>query len=270
MKDLVDVLYYDYVLYKLAHLYTRDSRNGMIVQYQKIAQKLLVKIRLDKVMLDEETGLKFAYIKLYDLHLSFPKCIGRSNASCCQDHCSQFMAICRDYLSRIVVEYSALKECDMFKRLFRLTSLVFAFSFPVLPDCPDLRLYLSQQNIDVETKDGFEEERTRFLRSMGITLTDGSKVFNRTFERMMEELEQVFLSFNIPVLQFFGTSEAIRLKNTHPQIFGDFEGIPASIPTYKRDILDDYLELKDSLCKARKTVIRPKDEGERIEWSSNT
>lgn len=83
----------------------------------------------------------------------------------------------------------------------------------------------------------------------------------------MEELKKVFLSFNVPVFQFFVTREAMQLKEAYPEVFEGFEGVPASTKAYKEEIVNDYLDLRSSLNKARGIFINPKDKREKVDWS---
>lgn len=280
MKDLVDVLYYDYILYRLAGLYTSDGNGETKVQYQKIAQKILTKLRSDKVVLDAEVGLKFAYIKIHDLHQTVPKCEGKSQASCCRKHYLQFLATCCDYLTRIMTEYSALKECEEFKQLLKLTSLLFVFVFQTLSQFANLegmekgpqhlKSYLSKEKIEMKTEDEFRRERKMFLKSQNICTDSEDDILNKSFECMMEKLKKIFLTFDIPALQFFATREAMRLQEIYPNMFEDFEGIPASTGTHREEIVKDYLEVRNSLNKARGTYMNPKDKGEKVAWSQDT
>lgn len=280
MKHLVDALYYDYVLYKLACLYTADNKNDAIVQYQKIAQKLLLKLRAEKAVLDAEAGLKFAYIKLYDLHLSFPKCVGRLHASCCQKHYSQFLATCHSYLSKIMNEYSALREYEVFRSLFKFTTLLFVFSFPSLSYLKEvgemekaflsIKPYLAKQGINFETEDEFQGEKRRFTVSLDIKASSDNEVFNQMLGCMMEWLKKVFLSFSVPALQFFATREAMQLKEVYPEAFEGVSGVPDSKREYRQEIITDYLDLRNSLNKIKGIFINPKDKGEKVAWNSQT
>ncbi|KAG5858885.1 hypothetical protein KMI_10g15840 [Encephalitozoon hellem] len=278
MKELVDVLYYDYILYKLASLYTLETTSKEIGQYQKIAQKLLVKLRSDKVVFDTEIGLKFTYIKLYDLHLSFPKCAGRLHASCCQAHYMQFLSTSYDYLTKIMSEYSSLKECAAFNRLIYIVVAMGFVSSPTLEEFRSLskeeslesmKLCLTQQGIKAETEEDFANEKEKLLKTFKIKAKDESSLFNKTFQHVMDELKKLFLSFDIPLLSFFGTSEVVQLKELYPNAFEGFEGIPGSLKSYKEEILKEYLDMRSSLNKTRSAFINPKDKGEKILWGSD-
>ncbi|AFN82379.1 hypothetical protein EROM_010340 [Encephalitozoon romaleae SJ-2008] len=278
MKELVDVLYYDYILYKLANLYTLETASKEIGQYQKIAQKLLVKLRSDRVIFDAEIGLKFAYIKLYDLHLSFPKCTGRHHASCCRAHYLQFLSTSYDYLTKIMAEYSSLKECTAFSHLIYIVVVVRFVSSPTLEQFRDLnkeedpesmKPYLAQQGIKAETEEEFANEKERLIKTLKIKAKDESSLFNKTFQYVMDELKRMFLSFDVPLLSFFGTSEVIQLKELYPNAFEGFEGVPGSSKSYKEEILKEYLDMRSILNKTRSAFINPKDKGEKILWGSD-
>lgn len=273
MKDLVDALYYDYVLHKLVCLYTSDNKNEEIAHYQKIAQRLLVKLRAEKAVFDAEVGLKFAYIKLHDLHLSHTKCIGRLQTSCCRKHYAQFLATAYDYLCKIMPEYPMLAECDAFKRLSRLVASLFIFSFPTLAAFRSLdgvegsqpaEAYLRQQGIEISTEDEFRIQKDALLKPSEAA----PERLNASLECMMGQLKTIFLSFNIPALQFFATRKAIQLREVYPNIFEGTESIPTSAHAYDEEIVNSYLELRSSLSKARGVFISPKDKGERVGWES--
>ncbi|CAD24925.1 hypothetical protein [Encephalitozoon cuniculi GB-M1] len=279
MKELVDVLYYDYILYKLASLYTLENAGNEVGQYQKIAQKLLVKLRSDKVVFDAEVGLKFAYIKLYDLHLSFPKCTGRLHVSCCQKHYLQFLGTSYDYLTKIMAEYSSLKECIPFNHLLNTVVTMAFISSPTLEHFVSLnrdegfepmKPYLARQGIKVDSEEDFGNEKERLLKTLKIKAKDENKLFNKTFQYVMDELKKIFLSFDVPLLQFFGTSEVIQLKELYPNAFEGLEELPASSTSYKEEILKEYLDVRNSLSKTRSAFINPKDKGEKILWGSDT
>ncbi|ADM10906.1 uncharacterized protein Eint_010430 [Encephalitozoon intestinalis ATCC 50506] len=278
MKELIDVLYYDHILYKLANLYTLEDTSNEIAQYQKIAQKLLVKLRSDKVVFDAEIGLKFAYIKLFDLHLSFPKCTGRLHVSCCQKHYWQFLSTSFDYLTKIMAEYSSLKECNTFNRLlYSVVEMAFASS-PTLDQFEALnrdegsspmKPYLTQRGIKAETEEDFSSEKEKLLKTLKIKPKDENDLFNKTFQCIMDELKKTFLSFDVPLLEFFATSEVIQLKELYPNAFEGFEGIPVSSKSYKEEILKEYLDLRNSLSKTRSAFINPKNKGEKVVWGSD-
>lgn len=278
MRELVDVLYYDHILYKLAQMYTLQSASDEIAQYQKIAQKLLVKLRSDKVVFDAEVGLKFAYIKIYDLHLTFPKCAGRLHVSCCQQHYLQFLATSHNYLTKIAMEYVTLQECAPFNRLHHAV-VAMALACSPTPEAfhnlgkdqesEPMTPWLEKQGLKTETEEGFKAAKERVLETLGIKAKGESDLFNKTFQCVMDELRKVFLSFDIPLLQFFGTSEVIQLKEVYPNAFEGFEGIPGSSQSYKEEILKEYLDVRSSLSKTRSAFINPKDKGEKILWGSD-
>jgi hypothetical protein len=273
MKELVDVFYYDYVLYRLAELYFTDNKDKAIPYYQKIAQKLLIKLRGDRIAFDAEVGLKFAYIKVCDLLLVLDRCDGHTDLCCCKTHYTQFIETCFEYLSKIQEEYTHLGEDQVFTNLRRTVATLCVFVFPSLghfnksKNAPCvLELVTAPKSCigSIETEEEFSSERERFLSRIPAGPTEDESALSF----FCSKLADVFSSFKPPLLQYFSTCEVMRLKRIYPLSLEKVSGLPTSKGGYKKQILSDYAELCDSVSRTRRSYIAPKTEGERLEWDA--
>jgi hypothetical protein len=275
MKEAVDVFYYDYVLYRLAELYFTNSKDRDIPYYQKIAQKLLVKLRDDRVVFDAEVGLKFAYVKISDLLLAFDRCDAHADPSCCPSHCSQFIETCFGYLSKIQEEYVHLREDKTFIALYKAVVLLCILNSPSLEQFSGTMAPSSIQRLlcdpprpciaSMQTEEEFKCVKKALLSTMGNVPTDTHKA---AFSFLIEKLKSVFSSFKPPLFKYFTTREIMRLKQIYPQSLEKIDSLPSSKSGYKEQILSDYIELCDSISKARRSYTNPGTEGERVEWDS--
>ncbi|KAH9412148.1 hypothetical protein HK407_01g00400 [Ordospora pajunii] len=280
MKELVDVLYYDYVLSKLANLYTLDSRNEEILQYQKIAQKLLIKLRADKIVFDAEVGLKFVYVKMYDLHFSFAKCAGRLHVSCCTNHYLKFLKTAYDYLMKISFEYRCLSEHTGFNKLVYVIAIAALMNsatheqFIMINEAEEnadtIGSYLEKHGIRIISNEEFKEEKAKAFKTTDIVINNESEGLNKSFQLIMDELKKIYMSFGFPLLQFFATNEVIRQKETNQNELKGIEGIPKDADSYKESIIKEYMNMKAALNKTRSIFINPKDKGEKIGWGSES
>ncbi|KAM0672296.1 hypothetical protein CWI42_010440 [Ordospora colligata] len=276
MKELVDVLYYDHILSKLANLYTLDSRSDEIVQYQKIAQKILIKLRADKIVFDAEVGLKFVYVKMYDLHFSFSKCAGRLHVSCCPNHYLKFVKTSYDYLMKISLEYKCLTEHTGFNKLIYVIAMAalmnsvtyeqFIMISKADHNAATIGSCLEKHGIKIIRKEDFEEKKVKAFRTMGIEMKNETEHLNKSFQLIMDELKKIYLSFGFPLLQFFTTNEMIKQKGANQDELKGIEGIPNDADSYKQSIIKEYMNMKAALNKTRSIFINPKDNGEKIGW----
>lgn len=82
---LVDLFYYDYILYKIIEMYKENVPFSEILVYLEIATVYSKKFKEEKIVMDEELTVKELYIKCYQLlvllnegGMNFKKCNGDS------------------------------------------------------------------------------------------------------------------------------------------------------------------------------------------------